>query len=368
MNNSLQKDETSGIITEPSFSIYSINDKFGDTGDLIKDDPNKFEKSVPIEHQNTEPQFSFGMIKEDEEVEGDEETERESNRFEDIKIGVEGESTSFPISDESGDLEKYYDSMIRENPENPLVLRDYAHYLESKRDLTGAEEYYFRATVADPKNGEIMYRYAKLVWELHRDFNKASYYFERAAKAAPGNSHVLAAYASFLWETDENNEEDYSSNTQAENADNEVMDFEEENRPSNPPLHLAVGPGINPNGVDSWNNAAYIDTSSNESSNVEQYYKRMVEENPSNVVLLKNYARFLHQSKGDLDLAEDYYTRAIEVDPLDGEILSLYANLVWQLHRDKDRAMSYFELAVQATPKDSDVLASYAKFLWEIED
>lgn len=58
-------------------------------------------------------------------------------------------------------------------------------YWQSKGDLQGAEEYFLRATLADPDDGEILMQYAKLVWEHHHDKDKASVYFERAAQAAP---------------------------------------------------------------------------------------------------------------------------------------------------------------------------------------
>lgn len=56
---------------------------------------------------------------------------------------------------------------------------------QSKGDLPSAEEYYSRAVLADPGDGEIMSEYAKLVWEVHRDHGKASSYFERAVQATP---------------------------------------------------------------------------------------------------------------------------------------------------------------------------------------
>ncbi|PON66834.1 Signal transduction response regulator [Trema orientale] len=101
---------------------------------------------------------------------------------------------------------------------------------------------------------------------------------------------------------------------------------------------------------------------------VEEYYKRMVEENPGNPLFLRNYAQFLYETKGDLRGAEEYYSRAILADPKDGDVLSQYAKLVWQLHNDQDTAASYFERAVQASPQDSHVHAAYANFLWETED
>ncbi|XVF72079.1 hypothetical protein PTKIN_Ptkin12aG0092700 [Pterospermum kingtungense] len=89
---------------------------------------------------------------------------------------------------------------------------------------------------------------------------------------------------------------------------------------------------------------------------VEESYKRMLEENPDNPLFLANYAQFMYQSKRDLVGAEEYYSRAILADPNDGETLSQYAKLVWELHHDEERALSYFERAVQASPQDWYVL------------
>ncbi|KAE8685476.1 Tetratricopeptide repeat-like superfamily protein, putative isoform 2 [Hibiscus syriacus] len=75
-------------------------------------------------------------------------------------------------------------------------------------------------------------------------------------------------------------------------------------------------------------NSAY----SNGDGEIEEYYKRMVKENPRNPIFLGNYA---HQ--------KEYYSRAILADLKDGETLSQYAKLVWELHRDEERASSYFE-------------------------
>lgn len=108
-------------------------------------------------------------------------------------------------------VEEYYKQMVKENPGNSMVLRNYAQFLyQSKGDLEGAEEYYSRAILADPKDGEVMSQYAKLVWELHHDHYRASSYFEHAALTAPEDSHVLAAFAGFLWETEEDEEENVS--------------------------------------------------------------------------------------------------------------------------------------------------------------
>lgn len=66
--------------------------------------------------------------------------------------------------------------------------------LQAKNDLQGAEEYYSRAILIDPKDGEILSQYAKLVWELHNDKDKAIGYFERAVQAATEDRFMMHPY------------------------------------------------------------------------------------------------------------------------------------------------------------------------------
>ncbi|KAL8139135.1 hypothetical protein V2J09_005136 [Rumex salicifolius] len=105
-----------------------------------------------------------------------------------------------------------------------------------------------------------------------------------------------------------------------------------------------------------------------DSGAMEEYYKKMMEENPGEPIFMRNYADYLYQTKNDLRGAEEYYSRAILADPKDGEVLSQYAKVIWSLHNDQDRAGSYFERSVQAAPEDSVVLAAHAHFLWETEE
>ncbi|XP_049395572.1 uncharacterized protein LOC125859795 [Solanum stenotomum] len=242
--------------------------------------------------------------------------------------------------DEIGDVEAHYKSLLEEYPFNPLVLRNYAQLLQSKGDLSGAEEYYFQATLADPQDGDILSQYATLVWQLHHDKDRALSYFEHATHVDPENSYVLAAYANFLWEINyDDNEHDAAS----------------------PLLNLAAGFGIGNCGFSGG-------MTLNELIAAEDYYKSMIQENPNNPLVLRNYAQFLDQCKGDLRGAEEYYSRAVLTDASDGEIISQYANFIWHLHHDQNKASSYFKRAVQASPGNCDVLASYARFLWETEE
>nr|XP_043609457.1 uncharacterized protein LOC122581312 [Erigeron canadensis] len=255
--------------TEPSFSVYADGEGLIDVGK--RDTKGSGE-------------FSFGEIM----------------GFENLGI-VEKE-----------DVKENYMKLVDEDPSNPLFLKNYAHILKSNGDLNGAEEYYFRATQADPKDGEILMQYAKLIWELHHDQDRASGYFEAAVLAAPQDCDVLAAYARFLWEIDDDTE-----NNEAATPTKESL---------------------------------------------------AVDENCREPLLLRNHAQFLQETKGDFKGAEEYYSRAVQADPGDGQLVSQYAQLVWELYHDQHKASGYFEQAVEAAPTNSDVLAAYAKFLWEADE
>lgn len=112
-------------------------------------------------------------------------------------------------------LDAQYKEMVDEQPGNALFLCNYAQFLhEVKGDPRRAEEYYSRAMLADPSDGEIMSQYAKLVWAVHRDHDRSLVYFQKSVQAAPRNSHVLAAYASFLWEQDDDDDLDLGEGEQ----------------------------------------------------------------------------------------------------------------------------------------------------------
>ncbi|KAI3876133.1 hypothetical protein MKW98_029085 [Papaver atlanticum] len=163
----------------------------------------------------------------------------------------------------------------------------------------------------------------------------------------------------------EENEKDKFNEFQYLGQDNDI----------NPSLFLARGLGIDVNGGGGgggagggFNFAKFGVGGVQNEEEIGEYYKKMLEENPSSALFLRNYAQFLYKSKGDLRGADEYYSRAILADPLDGEILLQYARLVWELHHDYARACSHFERAVQAAPEDSHVHAAYASFLWEFGD
>ncbi|XP_023526651.1 uncharacterized protein LOC111790084 [Cucurbita pepo subsp. pepo] len=237
-------------------------------------------------------------------------------------------------------MDFFDEKMVDEPPavHPSLLLRKYVQSLWSEGKLDEAEEQCYQATVTYPEDAEILMLYAQLVWEVHHDQAKASSYFERAALVAPDNSDILAARARFLWELDD--------------EDETMVPGEEDGNPigSSPPKERTEP------------------VADNGGSDLQESYEKMLKENPTDPLLLKNYARFLQQSKADLQGAEEYYHRAIQADPSDGEVLAQYAKLVWELHHDYDKASHNFERAVEASPTNSYVLGAYASFLWETDE
>ncbi|XP_076944041.1 uncharacterized protein LOC143614505 [Bidens hawaiensis] len=101
-------------------------------------------------------------------------------------------------------IDVYYRNMIEANPNNSLVLGNYAKYLKEVRgDALKAEEYCTRAILANPSDATALSMYADLIWDTRKDASRAQSYFDQAVKASPDDSYVMAAYARFLWDADE---------------------------------------------------------------------------------------------------------------------------------------------------------------------
>ncbi|KAG4992208.1 hypothetical protein AAZX31_09G187800 [Glycine max] len=101
----------------------------------------------------------------------------------------------------------YYEEMLRSNPTDALLLRNYGKFLhEVEKDTARAEEYYGRAILANPGDGELLSLYGTLIWETQRDEDRAKSYFDQAIHAAPNDCTVLGSYAHFMWEAEEEEE------------------------------------------------------------------------------------------------------------------------------------------------------------------
>ncbi|GFS32596.1 tetratricopeptide repeat (TPR)-like superfamily protein [Actinidia rufa] len=127
--------------------------------------------------------------------------------------GIPVEELEFPGGDggksDRSKIRAYYEEMLKSNPTNSLLFRNYGKFLhEVERDLVKAKEYYGRAILASPGDGEVLSLYGKLIWETQRDEDRANSYFEQAVRASPNDCTVLGSYAHFMWEAEEEEEED----------------------------------------------------------------------------------------------------------------------------------------------------------------
>ena len=57
--------------------------------------------------------------------------------------------------------------------------------VQKRGDVKRSEEYYERAILAEPNDGEVLSEYAQLQWNVHGDKDRAEAYYNRAIEAAP---------------------------------------------------------------------------------------------------------------------------------------------------------------------------------------
>lgn len=67
-----------------------------------------------------------------------------------------------------------------------------------EKDYVGAEEYYGRAILASPGDGEVLSLYGKLIWETQRDQRRAQRCFDQAIKACPDNWYAKKLSSIFM--------------------------------------------------------------------------------------------------------------------------------------------------------------------------
>ncbi|CAM0956039.1 unnamed protein product [Alopecurus aequalis] len=102
---------------------------------------------------------------------------------------------------QSAGMGEHYRRVLRLEPDNPLLLRNYGKYMhEVERDLAGAEEYYGRALLACPGDADLLSLYGRVLWEADQDKDRADGYFQRAVQAAPDDC--------FLWDAEEDDDEE----------------------------------------------------------------------------------------------------------------------------------------------------------------
>ncbi|XWS74032.1 hypothetical protein CRYUN_Cryun02cG0180800 [Craigia yunnanensis] len=107
-----------------------------------------------------------------------------------------------------GDYEDYfrtellYQTGLSQEPNNPLLLANYAQFLYLvAHDYDRAEEYFKKAIEVEPADAEAYSKYASFLWRVRNDLWAAEETFLEATSADPSNSYYAANYAHFLWNT-----------------------------------------------------------------------------------------------------------------------------------------------------------------------
>ncbi|KAL2508301.1 Tetratricopeptide repeat (TPR)-like superfamily protein [Forsythia ovata] len=98
--------------------------------------------------------------------------------------------------------ELLYQTGLAREPNNPLLLANYAQFLYLvAQDYDRAEDYFKRAAKVEPKDAEALNKYANFLWQVKKDLWAAEETYLEAITAEPNNSYYAANYAHFLWNT-----------------------------------------------------------------------------------------------------------------------------------------------------------------------
>eukprot|EP00268_Persea_americana_P043457 TRINITY_DN4368_c0_g2_i1.p1 TRINITY_DN4368_c0_g2~~TRINITY_DN4368_c0_g2_i1.p1 ORF type:complete len:508 (+),score=46.60 TRINITY_DN4368_c0_g2_i1:559-2082(+) len=98
--------------------------------------------------------------------------------------------------------ELVYQRAVTEEPQNPLVLCNYAQFLYLvARNFDWAEEFFKRAIRVEPPDAHSLNRYAYFLWLAREDLGAAEETFLRAVEVDPSNTYYGSSYANFLWHT-----------------------------------------------------------------------------------------------------------------------------------------------------------------------
>ncbi|CAL9765129.1 unnamed protein product [Musa acuminata subsp. burmannicoides] len=95
-----------------------------------------------------------------------------------------------------------YQQALSQDPDNALLLANFAQFLYLVRHDHDRAEYYFkRAAKSVPADAEALSRYATFLWLARKDLEAAEETYLEAIDADPGNTFHAANYAHFLWNT-----------------------------------------------------------------------------------------------------------------------------------------------------------------------
>lgn len=117
------------LYTEPSFGIYSADDKF-DLDDTVV----FLDRSASFGERRLESQFSFGMMQM---IHEEEDTDCQNEANTNNTIQTPADQTSEEDYNVVAHSDQCYNALIRQNPSNPVLLKNYAHFLQVSVLFTG---------------------------------------------------------------------------------------------------------------------------------------------------------------------------------------------------------------------------------------
>ncbi|KAA8534100.1 hypothetical protein F0562_031707 [Nyssa sinensis] len=95
-----------------------------------------------------------------------------------------------------------YGMRLSQDPNNPLLLCNYAQFLFLvAHEYDRAEECFKGAIQVEPLDAEALSQYANFLWMVRGDLWEAEERYQQAVAAEPENPYYVSKYANFLWNT-----------------------------------------------------------------------------------------------------------------------------------------------------------------------
>lgn len=226
------------------------------------------------------------------------------------------------------------------NKQNKTFL-DYikqAQNYESKGKIPEANKYYLKAQKIFPKRFESMFGLAKTYGWLGNT-KLANTYYQDLLKMSPGNPDLIAAYTKFLKE---------SKSTQAYKNQLQQKAQKSPQPPTKPQVPLSVKQPVKP---------------------PVQAAKPSGEVVNEKMKLFDNYIKQAqdYEKQGKASEANEYYLKAQKIDSSRFEVKFGLAKTYGWMHNDK-LAIKYYKELLRQTPDNVDLLAAYANYLKDTKE
>lgn len=240
---------------------------------------------------------------------------------------------------EYDDAETYYQKTIEIKPFDTDYLCNYAIFQnEIRKNFEKAEELYKKAIEIDPNDAGTLGNYALLLEEIKKDYINADIYYTRAIDADKRNTINLCNYADFIVKA-------FNKYDKAEELYKKAIEID--------PLEI----------INLSNYAIFLSKIRNKDDEAESLYKRIIEINDKDPIISGNYALLLSRFRKNYDKAEEFYKKAIKIDPTNLENTINYANLLTDKKHKYNEAEALYTQALKLDSTDPICLGNYSHLL-----